>query len=45
VSARRASRLLKLCWKLEELDDVSEIVSLIRIEQWLARDKRAGLGV
>jgi len=33
VSARRASRLLKLCWKLEELDDVSEIVSLIRIEQ------------
>ncbi|MEO7726372.1 MAG: MmgE/PrpD family protein [Burkholderiales bacterium] len=32
LSARRLSRLLKLCWKLDELDDVSEIVSLLRIK-------------
>jgi 2-methylcitrate dehydratase PrpD len=30
-SSRRASRLLKLCWRLEELDDVSAAVSLLRI--------------
>ena len=32
VSPRRASRLMSLCWKLEELEDVSEIVSLLRIQ-------------
>jgi len=32
VSVRRASRLLKMCWQLDELDDVSEIVSLLRID-------------
>ena len=26
------SRLLKLCWKLDELDDVSEVVGLLRAE-------------
>ena len=31
LSARRLSRLLKLCWTLEELDDVSALVSLLRI--------------
>jgi 2-methylcitrate dehydratase len=33
LSPRRASRLLKLCWKLDELEDVSEVVSLLRIRQ------------
>ena len=32
LSARRRSRLLKLCWKLDELDDVSEVVGLLRAE-------------
>ncbi|HEV7821579.1 MAG TPA: MmgE/PrpD family protein [Burkholderiales bacterium] len=31
LSARRISRLLKLCWKLDELDDVSEVVTLMRM--------------
>jgi hypothetical protein len=33
VSPRRASRLLKLCWKLDELENVSEVVSLLRIRE------------
>ncbi len=32
LSARRISRLLKLCWKLDELDDVSEVVGLIKMQ-------------
>jgi 2-methylcitrate dehydratase len=37
LPARRISRLLKLCWKLDELDDVSEVVSLLRVETAAAR--------
>lgn len=33
VSPRRVSRLLKLCWTLEELDDVSELVSCLRVRK------------
>ena len=33
LSPRRLSRLLKLCWQLEELDDVSALVSLLRFEK------------
>ena len=33
LSPRRLSRLLKLCWRLEELDDVSTLVSLLRFEK------------
>jgi 2-methylcitrate dehydratase len=31
VSSRRVSRLLRLCWKLDELEDISEVVSLMLI--------------
>ncbi len=30
LSPRWLSRLLKLCWKVDELEDVSELVSLLR---------------
>ncbi len=33
LPARRVSRLLKLCWTLDELADVSEVVSLLRIKE------------
>ncbi len=33
LSARRKSKLLKLCWKLEELEDVSEVISTLRVAQ------------
>ena len=32
LSTRRRARLLRLCWKLDELDDVSEVVGLLRAE-------------
>ncbi len=33
LSPRRLSRLLKLCWNLEELEDVSELVSVMRMQK------------
>ena len=33
LSTRRVSRLLRLCWKLEELADVAELISLLRIRK------------